>query len=72
MARAWHKAGSFLAEFAVGEISEDREIGGVGDRGLDHGPAGDPEEATGDGGELNAGVLEDHVEAVAGVGALVG
>ena len=65
------QGGQLAAECAAGEMREDLGTGSAGDQGLEHGPAGDPEEAAGDRGELDPGIFEDLVEAGGVAGALL-
>jgi len=50
----------------LSEIREDLGVGGAGDEGLEHDPAGGPEEAAGDRGELDAGVFSRPEPSVPG------
>ena len=58
------QGGQLLAQLAAGEIREDVGVGGAGHQGIEHGPTGDTEQARSHGGELDARVFEDLVQAV--------
>jgi len=60
-----------LSQPAAGEVGGDRRVGGAGHEGVEHRAAGGAEQAGGDRGAQDAGVLQVLVQAVGVASALL-
>jgi hypothetical protein len=64
--------GDLVAELAFGQVREGLWGGFAADEGFEHGPAGDAHDVGGDGGEFDAGVLQQFLQPLHHAGAFAG